>query len=62
LTLEEIGRLLATAESGGKRHGLPGHGRTLLYRLALSTGLRWNECRTLVWRNFDFEGTPPPSP
>ena len=59
LTPEEIGRLLTAAESGRKHHGLTGHVRALLYRLALSTGLRWNECRTLVRANFDFDGQTP---
>ncbi len=52
---EEIGRLLWAAENGPVVHGMTGHERALLYRLAIESGLRWNECRTLTRADFDFD-------
>jgi len=49
LTAEECRRLLAVADPG----------RALLYRLALETGLRANELRTLTVSSFDLSGAPP---
>ena len=62
LTPEEIGRLLAAAEKGEEHHGLPGHERALLYRVALSTGLRYNELYTLTRSNSTLRAKPLPSP
>ncbi len=59
LTGDEIGRLLGATESGRKHHGLTGHVRRLVYSLALCTGLRWGEIKTL--RRGDFVLTTAPT-
>ncbi len=59
LTGDEIGRLLAATESGRKHHGLTGHIRRLVYSLALCTGLRWGEIKSL--RRGDFALTDRPT-
>lgn len=59
LTAEECGRLLNAAYSGPLRHCLPGPERALLYRLALESGLRLNELRTLQVRHLDLDSEPP---
>lgn len=58
LTDLEIARLISATESGGLEHGLTGHERALLYRLALGTGLRWNEIYTLIRSDFSFTESP----
>ncbi len=52
---DEIGRLLWAAKQGSVVNGLAGHERALLYRLAIKSGLRWNEYRTLLKGDFDFD-------
>ncbi len=52
LTQEEIAKLLSATEAAGKHHGMTGHQRALLYRLAMETGLRWNELRSLTKSSF----------
>lgn len=58
LSTEEIGSLLAATEAGKKHHGLIGHERALVYRLALETGLRYSEIHSLTKGSFDFTDTP----
>ncbi len=58
LTTEEIGRLLAATEAAGKHHSMTGRERALLYRLALETGLRWSELRSLRKASFNFASDP----
>ncbi len=48
LTVEEGLRLLRAAEHGPDRFGVPGPARALFYRLALETGLRGGELRSLT--------------
>ena len=48
LTLDEIHRLLTVTQSEPKRFGATGLERAMLYRLALDTGLRANELRSLT--------------
>lgn len=56
LTVDEIGYLLDwTATKGKKTRSLTGWERSLLYRLALTTGLRVNEIRHLHASSIDFE-------
>ncbi len=55
LTEKEIGLLLGSTASAEPRYGLSGHQRALLYRLALETGLRASELRSLTVSSFDFE-------
>ncbi len=54
LEVEEIRRLLEVTETQPKRYGLTGHERALVYRLAVETGLRASEIRSLKVSNFDF--------
>ena len=56
LTLDEIQKLLAVTEIEPKRYSMTGYERVLVYRLALESGLRANEIRTLTVSSFDFEG------
>jgi len=55
LTLDEQRRLLEAAENGQTHHNMTGHERALVYRLALQTGLRANEIRSLTVLSFDFK-------
>ncbi len=55
LTLTEQRKLLETAETGEKHHNLTGAERALVYRLALQTGFRANEIRSLTVSSFDFD-------
>ncbi len=50
--------MLAAAETGRTHHSLTGHERALLYRLAVETGLRWSELRSLSRASFDFNAEP----
>ena len=59
LSPEESKALLAAAEAGESRHGLSGHERAMVYRLALETGLRIGELRSLTPTSFDLAGSPP---
>ncbi len=60
LTLPEQRALVAAAESSGEvACGMDGPSRGLLYRLALTTGLRWGELGSLRARSFDLGGMPP---
>ena len=52
--VEEVQRLLAATYKGPERYGMDGRERTLLYRLAIESGLRRNEMRTLKVSSFDF--------
>lgn len=58
MTEAEIEALIPAAMSGKKHHGLTGLERTLVYRLALETGLRWNEIVTLTRSNFHLDEKP----
>jgi len=52
---DEIRRLLEAAVAAPKRFGMAGHARALLYRLAIETGLRASELRSLTVSSFDFD-------
>ena len=55
LTEEEVKRLLNTAKTSEKRVcGISGYERYLIYRLAVETGLRANEIRTLSISDLNF--------
>ena len=54
-TQDELSRLLTAAKAGARFHGMTGEARTLLYRTAFSTGLRWKELRSLSRSSFDFD-------
>ncbi|MBA7670203.1 Tyrosine recombinase XerC [subsurface metagenome] len=54
-TPDEIQTLLQTTAAGPKRFGMSGYERALFYKLAVETGLRKNELRTLKASAFDFD-------
>ncbi len=55
LETDEIRRLLEATKTAPKRFGMDGHQRALLYRLAVETGLRRDELKSLRKSSFDFE-------
>jgi integrase len=55
LSVEETCRLLKTTAGAEETHGMTGHERCLLYRLAIETGLRANEIRSLTKASFDLD-------
>jgi integrase/recombinase XerD len=59
LTKNELLHLLKTTRSGESRCGMSGEERYWLYRLAVETGLRASELRSLTWASFDLHGAPP---
>jgi integrase len=59
LTVDELRSLLKATARGRTRSGLSGPVRALLYRVALETGLRANELRTLTRTSFDLDGPAP---
>jgi len=59
LTPEEMTWLLATTEKYTRpEHNLPGPDRAMVYRLALGTGFRAKELRSLTPESFDLESDP----
>jgi integrase len=59
LTDDEAKRLLTkTTASQLVRFGLEGESRAMLYELALATGFRRGELRSLTHESFDFDGDP----
>jgi integrase len=54
LTLDEQRRLLAVTAAGPAHHNLTGYERSLIYTLAIQSGLRANEIRSLTVGAFDF--------
>lgn len=58
LESDEVARLLATATGGDPRLGMSGLERHWLYRLAVETGLRSNELRSLRRASFDLGDAP----
>ena len=60
LSPEEIAWLLRTAEQRTEAfHALPGPDRAMVYRLALGTGFRAKELRSLTPKSFNLDGDPP---
>ena len=55
LSPDEVRRLLETTTAQPMRYGMTGPGRAMLYRLAVESGLRANELRTLKVSSFDFD-------
>jgi len=56
---DELRRLLDAAQAGPERFGMCGADRALVYRLAVETGLRSGELRSLTRDSFDLAGSPP---
>ena len=59
LTDHELRALLEAARTGEARIGMVGRDRAMLYTLAVETGLRANELRTLAWGGLDLKSNPP---
>ena len=59
LTDEELARLIAAAEGGPAVMGMAGPDRAMLYRVAVGTGFRANELRSLTPESFDVDADPP---
>jgi integrase len=59
LTVEEIRTLLKVTQQAPERFGMTGPERALVYRLALETGLRAGEIRTLTRGSFRLDGNDP---
>ena len=56
---DELRGLISAAESGPERFGMSGPQRATMYRLAVETGLRAGELRSLTRAGFNFEGERP---
>ena len=54
LIQKEIRRLLTATIDGKDHHGLTGYERCLVYRIAMTSGLRYNEIRLLKRKDFTF--------
>ncbi len=59
LSVEEVRWLLTSTEASEDACGVSGPDRALLYRLALETGLRANELRSLTRASFDLSDQDP---
>ena len=59
LTDDELARLIQTAESGTTVGEMAGPDRAMLYRLAVGTGFRADELRSLTPESFDLNVKPP---
>lgn len=59
LTIDEIHQLLESTKTSEKRFNITGYERSLIYRMALETGLRAGEIRSLTVLSFDFESEYP---
>jgi integrase len=59
LTVKELIKLLDATLSGPNRLGMNGPERSMLYRLAVETGLRAGELRSLTRASFELEGNNP---
>ena len=57
--LEELQRLIETAHQGPARAKVPGPVRALAYRLAVASGLRYSELRSIRPESFDWRASPP---
>ena len=55
LTADEVARLIQAAEASKPFRSITGAERALIYRLAVETGLRFNEIKTLKVSDFDFK-------
>lgn len=59
LSRGEFARLLEAAQQGPKVLGMSGPERAVLYSLAVGTGFRANELRSLTPESFDLDADPP---
>jgi len=56
--LDELQRLIETAHRGPARAKVPGPVRALAYRLAVASGLRYSELRSIRPESFDWQASP----
>jgi len=54
IAVDQVRKLLAATQTAPERYGLTGPERALLYRLAIESGLRAAELRSLTKSSFDF--------
>lgn len=59
MSVDELHWLLDTTTAGIERHGMTGATRSMLYRLAVETGLRASELRSLTRGSFQLDGDEP---
>ena len=59
LSVEELRRLIQAAQDGPVRFGISGAERAIVYRLAVESGLRANELRSLTCGSFDLDADEP---
>ncbi len=59
LTDDDLRGLLGAARNGPERYGMTGPARATLYQLAVESGLRASELRSLTWGSFDLDSNPP---
>jgi integrase len=59
LSPQDTALLIATTRTGPTSYGLSGEDRATLYALALGTGFRVNELRSLTPEDFDLDADPP---
>ncbi len=59
LSLDELRRLIDAAHRGPTRGKMSGPDRALCYRLAVATGLRYSEIRSVTSGSFDLAGAHP---
>ncbi len=60
LSIDELSRLIATTEQRTlPEHKIPGADRAMVYRLALGTGFRAKELRSMTPASFDLDANPP---
>jgi len=57
--LDELQRLVRAAHEGCECLGMPGPARALAYRLAVATGLRYSEIRSIAPESFNWSADPP---
>ena len=58
LSVDDLRRLVATAHDGPPFRKMTGPARSLAYRLAVASGLRFNELKSVTPRSFDFGPNP----
>ena len=58
LSVEQLRKLLDSTRQGPELKGMTGPERAMLYRLAVETGLRAGELRSLTHSSFDFDSNP----
>jgi integrase len=58
LGVDDLRRLIEAAHNGVPYRRMTGPARALCYRLAVATGLRYSEIKSITPESFDFRGSP----